>query len=622
MTKISRSKEILSEIELFLNAGKYEDAKVLLSFLDDHRLDRESRLHLLLIKVTFDGAIPYKGEIDGLSSLSDPNDLEKEIIRKILLLASKSEDGQRDQGRADPVNRLPEQPVPLRAFESQLPDKAKPLQNRAAELLTLKKQLAEQGASKDEVVCSLEETVMENAERPRTREATLNALESRFSETIRTLENQLSEKEKILESREANLKALGYRMNQLNTHLAELDRARDEDARLFREELAQKSELLRVRDSAIKKLEERFAKQIRVLECQLGDEQNLLNIRDRELNSLMAKVAELTQERADLASEREKSDRGVKEALREKAALLRANESSTGEVEEMTAKIQWFERELAEKQELVENSGRAVAELGRQIHMLTKRSREVAAAKLRAETLLHEERIRASQVHSAADSPHKTFAYEPPGDRVLAPEPSNTPSTDCNSSWPSRFRRPWQITWKSKTFPAAALPVAAVGLLIIPIGYFLLGHGRAPKDSNSVAAVDAAIAKSSIDGEERPAPVSPTSRSSDLKSRKKAGADYRNTRRREDPPGHVTAYKTQRAVSLREEPRFAATAKAQIAAGTSISVLEAKGDWFKIKTRPSGAVGYVRKEYLVRQRSSHSAESEKLSQVGFQTSTT
>jgi Bacterial SH3 domain len=261
----------------------------------------------------------------------------------------------------------------------------------------------------------------------------------------------------------------------------------------------------------------------------------------------------------------------------------------------------------------VENSGAAVAELRRQIHVLTKRSREVAAAKVRAETLLLEERIRASQVLLAADSTHKTFVNEPPGDQGRAPEPTNPPSADRNSSSTSPFRRPWQVIWKPKTFPATALSASVIGLLIISTGYFLLGHRREPMASNSVAAVNAVIAKVSIDDEERRAPVNSISRSSDMKWRKTADAGYRNTKRREDPTGHVIAYKTRRVVSLREEPRFAAAAKAQIAAGTSISVLEAKGDWFKVKTRPSGTVGYVRKEYLVRQRSPYVVESEKFS---------
>jgi hypothetical protein len=52
-------------------------------------------------------------------------------------------------------------------------------------------------------------------------------------------------------------------------------------------------------------------------------------------------------------------------------------------------------------------------------------------------------------------------------------------------------------------------------------------------------------------------------------------------------------------VRLRQEPRFAAATTEDIDPGTAISVLETKGDWFKVKARPSGRVGYVRKEYIV-----------------------
>src|SRR2546422_10536725 len=102
MAKISRYQQIFSEIELFLNAGRYEDAKVLLRFLDDRPLDRASNLRLILINVTLDGAIPYKEEIDKLHGLLNPNNLEKEIIGEIFLLASKSaeEEGRREQPRA------------------------------------------------------------------------------------------------------------------------------------------------------------------------------------------------------------------------------------------------------------------------------------------------------------------------------------------------------------------------------------------------------------------------------------------------------------------------------------------------------------------------------------------
>jgi hypothetical protein len=82
MAKISRYQQIFSEIELFLNAGRYEDAKVLLRFLDDRPLDRESSLRLLLINVTLDGPRPYKDEIDKLHGLLNPTTLRKKSSGK------------------------------------------------------------------------------------------------------------------------------------------------------------------------------------------------------------------------------------------------------------------------------------------------------------------------------------------------------------------------------------------------------------------------------------------------------------------------------------------------------------------------------------------------------------
>ena len=600
MTKISHSQQMLSEIELFLDAGKYDSAKVLLTFLDHDALDRESRLYLLLINIGLDGPSPYKDDIDQLCTLSNPSHTEKEIIRKIVLLQSKyaKEQGRKDESGAYLLEQQRDQPVPLPAFVSQ-PREAELLQEREQELLAFKKQLAELSASKDQAMRSLEETVEQNTELLRTKESALNALESRFSKTIRSLENQLTEKEELLVSRDADLKALGFKVNQLDGRLAEIDRVKDQDARLLREELTQKTELLQVKDAAIKKLEEQFAGQIHALESQIDEKQNLLATSDTELASLMAKVSELTRERAELAFERENSDRLIREKLQEKAALLQAKESSVSEMEDrMSAKIHWLEHQLTEKQELLENSGADLAKLRSQIDVLTERLAQVEAAKLHAETVLHEERNTASQALSSADAAHESVVGALPGD----PEPIVPPSSprqDRNSGWLSGFRRAWQIPSRPKTFPGTALSVAAVGLFIIPIGYFVLGHHHTVANSPDTVAqarLPVTIVESSMVEEER---ETSAARLVDLKARKTIDADNRNARKREDRPEGGDAYVTRRAVSLRGEPRFAATAKAQIGAGTSISVLGAQGDWLKVKTRPSGAVGYVRKEHLV-----------------------
>ena len=66
----------------------------------------------------------------------------------------------------------------------------------------------------------------------------------------------------------------------------------------------------------------------------------------------------------------------------------------------------------------------------------------------------------------------------------------------------------------------------------------------------------------------------------------------------EEPPTDAIDYETLRIVPLRQEPHFAAATTENIDSGTVISVLETIGDWIKIKTRSSGSVGYVRKEYV------------------------
>jgi hypothetical protein len=60
-----------------------------------------------------------------------------------------------------------------------------------------------------------------------------------------------------------------------------------------------------------------------------------------------------------------------------------------------------------------------------------------------------------------------------------------------------------------------------------------------------------------------------------------------------------TVYKTNRLLSLRREPRFAAATLQHVAEGTHISVLAVSGNWLKVKPDYSGAVGYLRKEFVI-----------------------
>jgi archaellum component FlaC len=208
-------------------------------------------------------------------------------------------------------------------------------------LSALKSQLAELSAAKVHAARSLQEAAKQNTELLQAKDAALKAMEGRLSEAVRSLESQLREKDDLLEGRDAELKAIGSKVGNLTAQLAEFGRIKDQEVLLLREELREKAGLLQVKDGATKKSEERFASQMSALKKQLGEKLNLLETRDSEIDALMAKVSQLTQERAELAAEREKSDRLVQEELREKAALLQAKESTVGEVEEqLTARIE------------------------------------------------------------------------------------------------------------------------------------------------------------------------------------------------------------------------------------------------------------------------------------------
>ncbi|HVO91976.1 MAG TPA: hypothetical protein VMT22_04000 [Terriglobales bacterium] len=305
----------------------------------------------------------------------------------------------------------------LKDFERQLRQQADLIQERESELVVVKKQLADLNAVKDQTIQSLQATLTQHTESLQSKEAALQVLESRSTEKIRSLEAQLGERDEMLAGREAELKAIGAKLSKLTAQLAEFGRAKDQDARLLREDLRQKNELLRVKESALKKIDERFNGQLRALENQLAEKANLLESRDAEIDALMTKISALTQERAELASERDKSDRLLQDELREKSALLQAKESSIGEVEEqLTAKIQSLEHQIAEKQQLLESSGAELSELRSQIYMLTERMGELEGAKFRAESQLQEERNRARQARSEAHANHAVAGRQANGE--------------------------------------------------------------------------------------------------------------------------------------------------------------------------------------------------------------
>jgi len=578
MSRISRPQQIFSEIELFLEAGKYEDAKVLSAFLEHDALDRESRLRLLLIHTTLDGPAACQDEIDRLRNLLDPSPAERELIRKIFLVDSKPAE---ERARKDSFGTLaPTWP-------------------------------------NDQAPQPLEQTAKQYEQLLRAKDAALSAAENRFGEVVGALERQLGEKQDQLEQRDAEIQAIRANLARLTAQIEEIDRANDREVRPLRDSLARKTELLQEKDAAMKKTAERLGGQINALEDQLGEKQYLLEAHEREINSLIAKMAELNGKHAELACQREESERWMANELREKASLLQAAASAIDDVKAQSeAKIQGLKCELTEKQILLDKSGAERAQLRRQIDVLAERLGEAEKARNRTETLLHEERHHLPPGCAANLAGQGIAAGEPIENLESLADPliaSSAPNRDGDPGWPNRFAIGWNIFPKPKTLSAKALAIAGAGLLILPLAYAFWGPNRAASDANRVHLRESALAsppvatkvplaasgiKASRDGQAVRVPIEPSGHTVKVIPPRRVAVG-RPTDRSEISPTYIT----RRAVALREAPRFAATSMAEIRAGTFVRALAAQGQWLKVRIRPAGPVGYVRKEFLARPRS-------------------
>jgi hypothetical protein len=540
--------------------------------------------------------------------LPDLSDFEKELVEKILARARQSVAEKGRRGRFSAERDGP----PLERFE-------------------------------DANIEELEHRRPETARAPQKNEPEFSATE----ETLRFLGLQLREKEQLLLSRDSQIRALGSQVTELTAQLAELSRAKDHDSGLTREEERRPAEQLEAKELELAEIRDRFAADVRDLETQLRetrdlwaareaesdtletkaeelvqatervraleirlDETNdLLAARDAELDAVRARVSALIQERADGLSERQLADRSVAETLHEHTGLVQIIESSIVEMEaRKNEQIRLLELELREKQNQLRSSRVEVDELRRQVCLLDQRAAESEAAKTRAETLFGEER--------AAD-----------GSRVEGAEPTATASSAASNTELVPFRpasKPWQKrSWRNfltrgdaKTFPAAALPVAAASLLVLPLGYYLLGHARTlshpgapagwevpfePRHSEEKGGLSLSAGETSANDEGRGESGKAESSIVEATPQKRAPAANRKVNNTGKGGGAASdsGYVTRRAVPLRDWPRYAATAKAEIGPGSRVSVLDSEGSWLRVKAHQSGAVGYVRKEYLV-----------------------
>jgi hypothetical protein len=116
-------------------------------------------------------------------------------------------------------------------------------------------------------------------------------------------------------------------------------------------------------------------------------------------------------------------------------------------------------------------------------------------------------------------------------------------------------------------------------------------HLTASKSKTAKAQIAKVSARNGASNKQQPATV--VSRNNDSALAPSGGKAENNN------DAILDDYRSARPIGLRKSPSFAAEAIGEIHTGESLDVREFTGSWAKVRLKPSGAVGFVRRELLV-----------------------
>jgi chromosome segregation ATPase len=188
----------------------------------------------------------------------------------------------------------------------------------------------------------------------------------------------------------AELRAFSNRLVEAEVAKAELESALQDS--LWKEKHARGA-----KDTAMKDLEATVGK-LMVAEHQLIESNQLVNIRDKELNALRSQVNILADQPGEMASGSVQQQQELRDELRLKTELLQAKDAAVGELEKnLNGKVHALETQLITKEQ-------SLKEYDNEMKMLQQELNKTRAARTQAENLLAEELKKEKQGLQAKDS--------------------------------------------------------------------------------------------------------------------------------------------------------------------------------------------------------------------------
>jgi chromosome segregation ATPase len=188
----------------------------------------------------------------------------------------------------------------------------------------------------------------------------------------------------------AELRAFSNRLVEAEVAKAELESALQDS--LWKEKHARGA-----KDTAMKDLEATVGK-LMVAEHQLIESNQLVNIRDKELNTLRSQVNILADQPGEMASGSVQQQQELRDELRLKTELLQAKDAAVGELEKnLNGKVHALETQLITKE-------LSLKEYDNEMKTLQQELNKTRAARTQAENLLAEELKKEKQGLQAKDS--------------------------------------------------------------------------------------------------------------------------------------------------------------------------------------------------------------------------
>jgi chromosome segregation ATPase len=252
----------------------------------------------------------------GLAKERTENAFQQELKKKADLLHAKD----------SVITELEES---LRGKQELLHGRSTELEKLKSKVNTLTEQLTDLGLAKERTENMLQRDLKKKTKVLQSRDSAITELETNFRGKIQALRSQLSEKQELLQGRNREVRTLKSKVNALTGQLADLGLAKERSENALQRELQKKTELLQARAAAGAAPEESSSTRIHALEGQLAEKEELLRVRDAELEDLQSKVSRF----AELGSVREQAKSVLEQELKNRTELLQAKEVTVRELQ-------------------------------------------------------------------------------------------------------------------------------------------------------------------------------------------------------------------------------------------------------------------------------------------------